>query len=70
MRHYDRVGVLSDILLRLKEEQINVEEMQNVVFEGAHAAVCTVQLTTPPSQQVLDAIARNENVLQVTLNTR
>lgn len=70
VRHFDRVGVLSDILLRLKEEDINVEEMQNEVFEGAQAAVCTVRLEKPPSQRVLDAIADNPDVLQVTLGQR
>jgi D-3-phosphoglycerate dehydrogenase / 2-oxoglutarate reductase len=67
VRHLDRVGVLSDILLRLREEQINIQEMQNVVFDGAHAAVCTLRLDSPPSQQVLQAMSACENILQVTL---
>lgn len=67
VRHLDRVGVLSDILQRLREEQINIQEMQNVVFEGAYAAVCTLRLDSAPSKQLLERIGSNENILQVTL---
>ena len=35
VRHYDRVGVLAAVLDGLREEGINVEEMENAVFAGA-----------------------------------
>ena len=34
VRHYDRVGVLAAVLDGLREEGINVEEMENAVFAG------------------------------------
>ncbi len=40
VRHYDRVGVLAAVLDALREEGINVEEMENAVFAGAKAACC------------------------------
>jgi D-3-phosphoglycerate dehydrogenase len=38
VRHLDRPGVLAGVLEALKAEQINVQEMENIVFEGAAAA--------------------------------
>ena len=70
VRHYDRVGVLASVLDLLREEGINVEEMENTVFEGANAACCTLQLDTPPSSQALTLLERNENILRVALQTR
>ncbi|HEV8588424.1 MAG TPA: phosphoglycerate dehydrogenase, partial [Pyrinomonadaceae bacterium] len=39
VRHRDRPGVLAQVLDAIKAEQINVQEMENIVFEGAEAAV-------------------------------
>ena len=44
IRHYDRVGVLSAVLEGLKREGLNVQEMQNLVFAGAGAAVATIHV--------------------------
>jgi hypothetical protein len=38
VRHLDRPGVLAGVLDAIKAEQINVQEMENIVFEGAAAA--------------------------------
>ena len=40
VRHLDRPGVLATVLDAIKGEHINVQEMENIVFEGAEAAVC------------------------------
>jgi D-3-phosphoglycerate dehydrogenase len=34
-------------------EQINVQEMENTVFEGAAAAVARINLDNAPSQEML-----------------
>ena len=70
VRHYNRVGVLASVLDSLREEDVNVEEMQNTIFEGADAACCTLQLDQKPSHQLLDALARLEHVIQVQLDKR
>ena len=70
VRHYNRVGVLAGILDLLREEGINVEEMENTIFDGAEAACCTLQLDAAPSATVLEALEANELILQVTFGSR
>jgi D-3-phosphoglycerate dehydrogenase / 2-oxoglutarate reductase len=70
IRHYNRVGVLAGILDLLREEDINVEEMENTIFDGAQAACCTLQLDAAPSQAALAALEQNELILQVTSGSR
>jgi len=70
VRHYNRVGVLAGLLDLLREEDINVEEMENTIFDGAEAACCTLQLDAPPSATVLAALEANELILQVTFGSR
>ncbi|MHB1028386.1 MAG: hypothetical protein ACYC0X_11350 [Pirellulaceae bacterium] len=54
----------------LREEGINVEEMENTIFDGAQAACCTLQLDTPPSETIVAALGRHEAILQVSLESR
>ncbi len=70
VRHFNRVGVIAGVLDALREEGINVEEMDNTVFDGAAAACCTLQLDQPPSTELLTEVDAIENVLQVTLEAR
>jgi D-3-phosphoglycerate dehydrogenase len=60
VRHLDRPGVLASVLEAIKSEQINVQEMENIVFEGAEAAVARINVDNPPSSALLDKV-RNEN---------
>ncbi|HEU4766711.1 MAG TPA: NAD(P)-dependent oxidoreductase [Pyrinomonadaceae bacterium] len=53
VRHLDRPGVLAGVLDAIKAEQINVQEMENIVFEGAAAAVARINLDNAPSQETL-----------------
>jgi len=54
VRHRDRPGVLASVLDAIKAEHINVQEMENIVFEGASAAVARINLDNPPSQGMLE----------------
>jgi D-3-phosphoglycerate dehydrogenase len=56
VRHVDRPGVLAGVLDAIKSEQINVQEMENIVFEGAAAAVARINLDNAPSDAILDRI--------------
>jgi len=58
VRHYDRVGVLAFVLDVIRRANINVEEVQNIVFDGAAAASCRIQLNAEPGAEVLGAIAK------------
>ena len=67
VRHLDRPGVLASVLEAIKAEQINVQEMENIVFEGAAAAVARINLDNAPSQATLDRV-RAENADIIELN--
>jgi D-3-phosphoglycerate dehydrogenase len=67
VRHRDRPGVLAQVLDAIKAEQINVQEMENIVFEGAEAAVARINLDKAPSQATLDRL-RSGNADIIELN--
>ncbi len=49
VRHRDRPGVLAHVFEQLRDAGINVQETENVVFEGAEAAVARINLDGAPS---------------------
>jgi D-3-phosphoglycerate dehydrogenase len=68
VRHYDRVGVLAFVMDQIRRAGINIEEVQNIIFEGAAAASCRIQLAAEPTAEVLTAIQKgNENILGLEL---
>jgi D-3-phosphoglycerate dehydrogenase len=67
VRHQDRPGVLASVLHAIKAEQINVQEMENIVFEGAEAAVARINLDKAPDSGALDRL-RAENADIIELN--
>ena len=67
VRHRDRPGVLAQVLDAIKAEQINVQEMENIVFDGAEAAVARINLDNAPSNGTLDRL-RTGNVDIIELN--
>ena len=56
VRHYDRVGVLAFVMDKIRRAEINIEEVQNIVFEGATAASCRIQLDGQPGEELLASI--------------
>ena len=68
VRHLNRVGVLAAVLDGLREEGVNVEEMENTIFAGAEAACCSMLLDQPPSAKLLDFFRANASILHVTIN--
>ena len=68
VRHLDRPGVLAGVLDAIKAEHINVQEMENIVFEGAAAAVARINLDNAPSQERLRQIqAGNPDIIELDL---
>jgi D-3-phosphoglycerate dehydrogenase len=65
VRHLDRVGVLASVLGAVREAGINVEEVQNTVFEEARAASCSIDLGEPPAPALLDRVRGLPDVLFV-----
>src|SRR5713226_3700390 len=68
VRHYDRIGVLASVFDQLKEAGINVEETENIVFDGAIAAIARIHLDSAPSDEVLGAIKSNSaDIIELSL---
>ena len=68
VRHRDRPGVLAQVLEAIKAEQINVQEMENIVFEGAEAAVARINLDKAPANGTLDRLrAGNKDVIELNV---
>jgi len=64
VRHYDRVGVLAFVMDQVRRAGINIEEVQNLIFDGAAAASCRIQLDQEPGAELLAALrAGNPNIL-------
>jgi D-3-phosphoglycerate dehydrogenase len=68
VRHHDRVGVLAAVFDCLKKGGINVQETENIVFEGARAAVARIHVDREPAGDVLTALRTCTNdVIDVSL---
>ncbi len=68
VRHRDRPGVLAHIFEQLHDAGINVQETENIVFEGAEAAVARINVDHAPAPALVAAItAGNEHVLSTQL---
>ena len=63
VKHYDKPGVLASILDVLRQGDINIEEVENIIFDGGLAACCTLKLHTAATPEMLNAINKNPNVI-------
>lgn len=66
VKHYDKPGVLASILDVIRKGNINIEEIENIIFEGGVVACCTMKLQTAATQDMLNEINNNANVLSVS----
>ena len=65
VRHLNQPGVLSHVFDLIGEAGINVEEMENVIFEGGKAACARIQLDQELGGNELEAIRIHPLVLSV-----
>ncbi|HYU77941.1 MAG TPA: 3-phosphoglycerate dehydrogenase family protein [Vicinamibacterales bacterium] len=56
VRHRDKPGVLAHVFQWLRDAGLNVQETENIIFEGAHAAVARINLDREPPRPTLDRI--------------
>ncbi len=64
VRHVDRVGVLANVLVAVREAGINAQQVENTVFQEAVAACCVIELDERPGPEVLDRIrARRDEII-------
>jgi D-3-phosphoglycerate dehydrogenase len=67
VRHRDRPGVLAHVFGHLRRGELNVQETENIVFEGAEAAVARINLDGEPSAALCDRIRENGDILDLQL---
>jgi D-3-phosphoglycerate dehydrogenase len=68
VRHRDRPGVLAHVFDHLRAGNLNVQETENTVFEGAEAAVARINLDGAPDPALLEAIrSGNRDILDLHL---
>jgi D-3-phosphoglycerate dehydrogenase len=68
VRHFDKPGVLANVFDDLKSAEINIQEVENLIFEGTQTACCTLKLDAQPSDATIASIAsRTNEVIQAQL---
>ena len=67
VRHRDRPGVLANVFDQLRRGAVNVQETENIIFEGAEAAVARINLDREPDGATIDELRRDENVIDIRL---
>jgi D-3-phosphoglycerate dehydrogenase len=68
VRHRDRPGVLAAIFTVLRDDEVNVQETENIVFTGAEAAVVRINLDGPPADGVIDHLRKGHpDILDVSV---
>jgi D-3-phosphoglycerate dehydrogenase len=68
VRHRDKPGVLAHVFQALRDAHLNVQETENIIFEGAHAAVARINLDGEPPRDTLAGIRQGHpDVLDLQL---
>ncbi len=68
VRHKDRPGVLAHVLNEIKAANINVQQMENIVFAGAEAAIARIELDGTLEPETMDRIrSGNGDVIEANL---
>jgi D-3-phosphoglycerate dehydrogenase len=66
VRHRDRPGVLAHVFDHLRVANLNVQETENIIFEGAEAAIARINLDGNPPPDLLKTIAGgNQDILSL-----
>jgi D-3-phosphoglycerate dehydrogenase len=66
VRHLDRVGVLAGVFDILRRRELNVEQMENRVFEGRNAAVATIDVVGDVGPDLIAALEALDHVIHVS----
>jgi D-3-phosphoglycerate dehydrogenase / 2-oxoglutarate reductase len=66
VRHLDRVGVLAGVFDILRRRDLNVEQMENRVFEGRNAAVATIDVVGDVGPDLIAALETLDDVIHVS----
>src|SRR5262249_27768541 len=69
IRHRNRPGVLAHVFGVLAGAEINVEEVENIIYHGAQATLARIHLDGEPNHGALDRIRTgNPDIISVELS--
>ena len=66
IKHYDKPGVLASIMSVIREKDINIEEIENIIFDGGIVACCTMKLKKPVSTEMIKQMHDNPDVMSIS----
>ncbi|MFK7960041.1 MAG: phosphoglycerate dehydrogenase [Phycisphaerales bacterium] len=69
VRHLNRPGVLAAAFRILGEANINIEEMENVIYRGKQAAIARIQLDRVPADEIVASVRSAPHVISVELSS-
>jgi D-3-phosphoglycerate dehydrogenase / 2-oxoglutarate reductase len=58
IRHLDKPGVLAAVFDQLRDLSINAQEAENVIFDGAQAAIARINLDSAPPAEFMEGIKK------------
>jgi D-3-phosphoglycerate dehydrogenase len=66
VKHNDKPGVLAAIMDIIRKRGINIEEIENVIFDGGVVACCTMKLKAAVTSEMLSEMRANHDVLSIS----
>lgn len=67
VRHLNQPGVLAKVFDILSQSSVNVEEMENLIYEGGKSACARIQVGKAPSMNDIEAIENQQAVLGISV---
>jgi D-3-phosphoglycerate dehydrogenase / 2-oxoglutarate reductase len=65
--HDNKVGVLASVLKEIRNDGINIEEMENKIFSDGSAGCATLKIDRHPSADVASRIREKEHIIRVQI---
>lgn len=56
VRHKNCPGVLAAVIGAISKAEINIQDMENIIYEGGEAAIARIRLQTQPSAATIQAV--------------
>ena len=69
VRHLNRPGVIASICEILGQGELNIEDMENVIFTGGEAASVRIRISAVPHATLVSEIASRPNILSIDVTT-
>jgi D-3-phosphoglycerate dehydrogenase len=67
VRHHDKVGVLAGVLDEMRKSNWNVQEMENLVFDGGDAACARIRFVGDMQFDTVERIEKNPDVIAISM---